>query len=218
MKKAVLFGASGLVGSWLLTELLNDPDYEKVIIVVRKDMGIRHPKLVSLTGDYNTLPLLQPGIDADEVFITLGTTQKKTPDRREYYQVDHDYPVLAAKIARDRGAKAVFIVTAVGANAKSGVFYIKTKGEAERDIIALNFDHTHIFRPSLIMGHRNEKRFLEKAFVKIWSVLNPVLIGNWLKKYRGMEAKDIARAMRSAAKMQSGKIRIYHWKEMQELL
>lgn len=218
MKKAVLFGASGFIGSYLLADLLNDADYAQVTIVVRKDAGIRHPKLKMLIGDYHSLPALKDELVADEVFITLGTTQKHTPDRKEYYQVDHDYPVLAAKMAKDNGAKAVFIVTAVGANADSNVFYIKTKGETERDIIALDFEHTHIFRPSMLMGSRKEKRSLEKFLVKIWAGVNLILVGKGLKKYRGIDGKDVAKAMINAAKKQSGKVNIYHWQEMNNLL
>ena len=101
MKKAILFGASGFIGSFLLNELLNNSEYESVTIVVRKDLNIQHPKLKTIIGDFNTLNSLKNEIIADEVFITLGTTKKNTPDTKLYYQVDHDYPVLAAKIAKD---------------------------------------------------------------------------------------------------------------------
>lgn len=217
MKKAILFGSSGFIGSFLLQELLNDANYEQVTIVVRRQPGISHPKLKVLMGDYHSLPNLEQDIIADEVFITLGTTKKNTPRQDEYYQADHDYPVLAATIARQNGASSIFIVTAVGANANSNIFYIKTKGETERDIIALKFNHTHIFRPSMIMGTRKEKRPLEKIFIKLWSVINPVLAGG-LSKYKGITGASIAKAMISAARLQSQKLKIYHWEEMMGLL
>ncbi len=216
MKNAILFGASGFIGSYLLDELLNSADYEKVTVVVRKNLNIDHPKLKTLIGDYHSLPGLKADIIADEVFIALGTTRKKTPDKDEYYRVDHDYPVAAAKIAKEKGAKSVFVVTAVGANAQSNVFYIKTKGETERDIITLDFEHTHIFCPSMLMGNRKENRSLEKVVMKIWTVINPVFTGK-LSRYRGIDGKDVARAMINAAKNQSEKVKIYHWKEMNEL-
>jgi uncharacterized protein YbjT (DUF2867 family) len=217
MKKAILFGASGFIGSYLLDELLNDADYEEVSIVVRKDMNINHPKLTTLIGDYHSLPGLSADIVADEVHITLGTTKKKTPNKDKYYQVDHDYPVLAARIARERGARSVFVVSAVGANAHSSVFYIRTKGEMERDILSLDFEHTHIFRPSMLMGNRKENRPLERIVMKIWKVIDPVFTGK-LSKYRGIDGKDVARAMNNAAKDQREKVKIYHWKEMNDLL
>lgn len=84
MKKANIYGASGLVGSYILKLLLNDNNYKEVIIVVRKDSGIQHPKLKSLIGDFSTLDSLAKNLAADEVYIELGTTQKKAPDRKEY--------------------------------------------------------------------------------------------------------------------------------------
>lgn len=217
MKKALLFGASGFVGSYLLDELLNNADYEKVTIVVRKPLNKNHPKLIMLTGDYHALTQLKEQIEADDVFITLGTTKKKTPDQQQYYQIDHDYPVLAAAIAKEKGATAVFMITAVGANPGSNVFYIKTKGEAERDLIALNYPHTHIFRPSMIMGNREENRPMERIFINVWKALNPLLAGR-LSKFKGMDGKDIAKAMNNAAKVPAPKLKIYHWKDMKELL
>ena len=217
MKKAILIGSSGFVGSYLLNELLNNPDYEQVTVVVRKDLNINHPKLKTLIGDYKSISTLKEYLVADEIFITLGTTKKNTPDPIEYYHVDHDYPVLAAKIARENGAKSVFLLTAIGANASSGIFYVKTKGEAERDVLALNFEHTHIFRPSMLMGDRKENRPMEKVFIRIWSVLNPVFVGR-LNRNKGIKGQDVARAMNNAAKIQTEKVKIYHWKEMMDLL
>ena len=218
MKKAIIFGASGFVGSQLLTELLNNSDYEKVIVVVRKDLNISHPKLLTLLGDYHTLLELKSKIVGDDIFIVLGTTQKHTPNKEEYYQIDHDYPLLAAKIAKGNGAKSLFLVTAIGANANSSFSYVKIKGEIERDCIALNFEHTHIFQPSMIMGTRKEKRPLEKMFIKLWSVINPLLLGSYLRKYKGIDGKDIAKAMNNSAKRQLEKVKVYQWKEMNDLL
>ena len=214
MKKALLFGASGFVGSHLLQELLNNTDYDQVTIVVRKDLAITHPKLTTLIGDYHSLPELKADLVADDLFIALGTTKRKTPDKAEYYRVDHDYPVLAATIAKENGATAIFIITAVGANADSGITYVKTKGQVEKAIIALDFQHTHIFRPSMILGKRSEKRLMEKSLIKLWNFINPVLP----VKYKGMDGKDIAKAMNNAANNQVEKVKIYHWKEMNQLL
>jgi len=216
-KKAVLFGASGFIGSYLLEGLLHDPEYSQVTIVVRKSLNKVHPKLKTLIGSYDSLESLAGEIEADEVFIALGTTKNNTPDQKQYYQVDHDYPVLAAKIARDKGAKAVFLVSAVGASASSSVFYVRTKGETERDVIALDLPETHIFRPSMIMGEREESRPMEKFLIKVFGVINPLFVGG-IQKYRGIEAKDIAKSMIAAARKPAGKVKIYEWGEMNELL
>lgn len=216
MKKAIVYGASGLVGSYILETLLNNPDYEQIIAVVRKDLNIRHAKLLTLTGDFYSLPDLTKGIAVDEVYIALGTTRKKTPDQKEYYRIDHDYPVLAAKSAKENGAKTVLLVSSIGANTKSKAFYTRTKGETEQDLINLDFDHTCIFRPSLILGNRKEKRIIEKTFMAVWKVINPVLSGK-MNKYKGIEAKNIASAMVGAANHPDGKVKIFYWKEMMDL-
>ena len=218
MKTAVVFGSSGFVGSHLLSELLNSSDYGQVTAVARKSLNITHPRLRTVIGDYNSLAGVKSEIAADEVFITLGTTKTNSPKKADYYQVDHDYPVLAARIAKERGAKSVFLVTAVGANGNSTLFYVRTKGETERDVIALDFEHTHIFRPSMIIGNRKEKRsLLEEALMKSWSALNPLLMWKG-DKYKGITGEDIARAMINSAKNQTEKLKIYHWREMHDLL
>lgn len=217
MKKAVLFGATGFIGSYLLEELLNNSDYELITVVVRKKIELAHPKLKMVIGDFQSLNELKNELVADDVFITLGTTKKNTPDQEEYYQIDHDYPVLATKIAKENGAKSVFIVTAVGANPKAKIFYSRMKGEVERDIIALDMDYTHIFEPSMILGNRTENRPSEKIFQKLTKLINP-LLGGKLKKYRGIEGKEIAIAMNNAGKTPSEKVKIYQWEEMQGLI
>ncbi|MEQ2527404.1 NAD(P)H-binding protein [Bacillaceae bacterium CLA-AA-H227] len=208
MKKAVIFGASGFVGSNLLEQLLMNDEYVQVTAIVRRGLPVHHPKLKILIGDFNTLPELKEQIEADEVFITLGGT---TP------QIDHDYPVLAAQIAKEKGAKSVFVVTAVGASIHSRMSYVKIKGEIERDLIALDFEHTHIFRPSMIMGNRGEFHLVEKIMMALWRVLNPFSIGR-VSRYKGMEAKNIARAMIYAAKIPFEKVKVYHWNDMNDLL
>jgi uncharacterized protein YbjT (DUF2867 family) len=218
MKKAIVFGSSGFVGSHLLGELLGGSDCEQVTAVVRKPLNVSHKKLKILIGDANSLPDLKGHMLADEIFIALGATKKTSPKKADYYKVDHDYPVLAAKIAKEKGVQSVFLLSAVGANPHSSIFYVRTKGETERDIIALNFEHTHIFRLSMIMGNREENRSsLEKILIKAWSVLNPLLVGK-ADRYRGLTGEDIAKAVYNSASHQSEKLKIYHWKEMKELL
>jgi uncharacterized protein YbjT (DUF2867 family) len=218
MKTAIIFGSNGFVGSYLLSELLNSSEYAQVTAVARKSLNIAHPKLKTLIADYNSLADVKSELAADEVFITLGTTKANSPNQADYYQVDHDYPVLAARLAKETGAKSVFLLTAVGANPNSKFFYARTKGETERDVIALNFEHTYIFRPSMILGNRKQKRSqLEESLIGFWSALNPLLMWN-ADKYKGITAEDIAKAMVKSAKNQTKKLKIYHWREMHSLL
>jgi uncharacterized protein YbjT (DUF2867 family) len=194
MKTAAIFGATGLVGSFLLRDLLDKPDYGLVIAFTRRDLGIDHPKLRTRKADFNALAGSDEPLQTDEVFLALGSTRQKTPDKQEYYRIDHDYPVLAARRAQAGGAKSIILVSAVGANPFSKAVYLRTKGETERDIVALGYERTHIFRPSMIVGHRKEYSPFEKPLAMIWPVLNPLLIGA-LDKYRSMTAEDIAKAM-----------------------
>jgi uncharacterized protein YbjT (DUF2867 family) len=213
MKSAILFGASGLVGSSLLTQLLDNPAYDKVIIVVRKPLPVQHQKLKTVIGDYAALPDLKQQLCADEVFISLGTTKKKTPDQNEYYQIDHDYPVLAASIAKINGARSVLLVSAIDANANSKIFYVRTKGQVEADIIALGFEHTYTFHPSLLVGDRKESRPMEKFFIGLFSILNPLLGGSW-KRYHSIHVKDLATAMINVANDPTVTVKRYQWQDM----
>lgn len=217
MKKAIVFGASGFIGSFLLAYLLDDPYYEEVIIVVRKPLDIHHPKLTTLVGDFASLPSLRERLIGDDVFIALGTTQKNTPDKVLYYQVDHDYPIRAATLAKENGASSVLLVSAVGPDLQSKVFYLRTKAETERDLAALGYSHTHIFRPSMLMGNRKEKRPLEKFLIGLFRIINPLFAGS-LSKYRGIEGKDLAKAMVAAAKNTDVRFKIYEWKDIRALL
>jgi uncharacterized protein YbjT (DUF2867 family) len=218
MKRAIVFGATGFVGSNLLGDLLERSDYESVTAVVRRDPGLAHPKLHILLGDLDSVGEGMSGSALDEVFIALGTTRKHTPDRTEYYRIDHDYPVAAARAAQALGARSVFLVSAVGADPASRVFYVRTKGETERDILALGYDHTHIFRPSMILGNRPEPRPLEHLLGRAWALLDPLLMGA-LDRYKGIRGEEIARAMgRAAADRRQERVAIYHWRQMQDLL
>lgn len=216
MKKALIFGATGFIGAQLLSMLLASEDYDRVTIVVRRDPGVTHAKLVTLVGDLDSLPALADWIEADDVFIALGTTKAKVPDETAYYRVDHDYPVQAAALGQTRGATAVFLVSAVGANAGSSTFYLRTKGQTERDVIALGFSRTHIFRPSQLLGQRAEERPLERFIISVWPAIDWMLVGG-ARKYRGIAGADVARAMVGAATESVPGSHVHEWEDMKAL-
>lgn len=215
-KRALLFGATGFVGGYLLKTLLENPAYDKVTIVVRRDPGISNPKLMTVVADFHSMEAMKGQIIGDDVFIAIGTTKKKTPDKNEYYQIDHDYPVKASTIARENGARTVVFLSSVGADSGSGVFYLKTKGDTERDIIALGYRHTHIFQPSMIMGKRAEQRPMEKIGILLAGLIGPLLQGG-LIKYRGAPARDIAAAMNEVAGKNLDGVAYYQWAEIAAL-
>jgi uncharacterized protein YbjT (DUF2867 family) len=217
VKTATIFGATGLVGSFLLRELLNKPEYGQVIAFTRRDLGIDHPRLRIRIGDFNTLTGSEDPLPTDDLFLALGSNRQKTPDQQEYRRIDHDYPVLAATRAKEGGAKSIFLLSALGANASSRAFYFRTKGETERDILALKYGQTHIFQPSMIIGQRSVYGPFEKTMATVWTALNPVLRGP-LDKYRAIPAEDIAKAMACSVNLQKGSVDIYQWREMNALL
>lgn len=213
MKSAILFGASGFIGSKLLKKLLDSPNYNQVTIVVRKDLKISHPKLKTILADYHSLGSVSSYLKADDVFITLGTTRAKVKSDKEYYEIDHDYPVRAAQICQQNGATGLFVVTAVGANSNSKAFYIRLKGEVENHLSELNYARTGIFRPSMLMGERDEFRPTEKIIMAIWKVISPLLAGS-MTKYKGITGSQVAQAMLSAAQYQKEKSQVYTFLEM----
>lgn len=212
-KSAILFGATGLIGKQLLYELLDCVAYVAVTAVVRRDTGIRHAKLKQLIVDYSSLSDIKEQLLADDVFCCLGTTSKKTPNLEEYYRIDHDYPVAAARYTRENGARAFLFVSAVGANPTSSNFYLRMKGETERDIISLSFEQTHIFRPSLLMGDRPEKRGIESLGGVVLKAFNSLLISN-LSKYKAIPSAWVAKALCRVALQGEQGVHTYYWADI----
>ncbi len=216
-KKALLFGATGLIGGHLLHELLDSPVYCNVTAVVRRDTGIRHPKLTQLFSDLQSIKEIEERVSVNDVFCCIGTTRKKTPDLKDYYRIDHDYPVAAAKVAKATGAEAFVLVSAVGANAGSANFYLRIKGETERDAVAEGPARVYIFRPSLLTGDRTEKRWTETVSAGLFKLINPLLIKK-LSKYRSIPATSVAKAMRRAAEQGARQgVYVYYWNDIIKL-
>jgi uncharacterized protein YbjT (DUF2867 family) len=128
---------------------------------------------------------------ADDVFCCLGTTMKKAGSRSEFYKVDFNYPLQIAKAALSNQAKRFAIVSAMGANSSSLIYYNRVKGEIEGSLKQLNFESLLIFRPSLLVGERNEQRFGEKMGERLSKMLNPLIPA----KYQAIEAQKVANAM-----------------------
>lgn len=192
--EAIIAGATGLIGSSLLQQLLDQPDYTMVTALVRKEIPLQHPKFRQVVLDFDQLENHQEHIKGDVVFCALGTTKNKTPDEAQYRKIDYQYPLDIAFIAQQNGASQYHLVSALGANPNSSIFYTRLKGEVERDLKTIPFKAIHIYRPSLLVGDRKEHRSAEGLMIGLMRVLNPLLIGG-LKKYRSIKIEKVASAM-----------------------
>lgn len=193
-KTAIVFGATGLTGSYLVKELTSDSRYDKVIVISRRSLGIDHPKLVEHITDLLNEDSWAELVKGHDVFCCIGTTRKKTPDKDEYYKIDFGIPKNAASAGKFNGAKTFAVVSAIGANSKSSIFYNKLKGEMEEAVKSNGPPKVFIMRPSIIAGPRGESRFLERIGLGIFKLLGFVFVGP-LRKYRLIHAKNIAIAM-----------------------
>ncbi|WGQ07591.1 oxidoreductase [Pedobacter gandavensis] len=193
-KKAIILGASGLIGTSLLTQLLDSPDYTAVLVLVRKKLNREHPKLEQLVVDFDHLNDYGSEIQGNVVFCCLGTTKSKTPDVEQYRKIDYLYPLDAAAIAQANGASQYHLVSSMGANPNSSIFYSRTKGETERDLQSIPFKSIHIYRPSLLDGDRQEHRPAEGLMIGLMRFLNPIMLGA-LRKYRSIKVENVALAM-----------------------
>lgn len=192
--KAVIAGASGLIGSYLLDILLKEPFNDEVLVLVRKVLPIHDQKLVQLIIDFDKLDKHADAITGHALFCCLGSTKKKTPNLTVYRKIDYEYPLRLAQIAGQNGIKHYHLVSALGANSKSSNFYLKMKGEVEDAISQTGIKCLHIYEPSFLTGNRKEFRPLEKFMLPLMKVIDPLLIGR-LKKYRSIPAQTVAMAM-----------------------
>lgn len=192
--KAVIAGASGLIGSKLLEILSQEPFYDEVLILVRKELPVRHKKLVQLVINFDNLQEHAAAITGHAVFCCLGSTKKKTPELTDYRKIDHDYPLQLAQLAKQNGMKQYHLVSSLGANAKSSGFYLKIKGETENDIQKVGLKCLNIYQPSFLTGDRTENRPVERFGSSLMKFIDPLLLGS-LKKYRSIPAETVAKAM-----------------------
>ena len=193
-KTAIILGATGLTGSILLEKLLDDNRYKTIKLFSRKEIDGLPSKVKQFVGDILELEKFKKDFIANEVFCCIGTTAKKTPDKILYKKIDFGIPVTAAKLSKANGIPTFLVVSALGANATSSIFYNKTKGKMEQAVLLEKIEKTHILQPSIIGGNRKEQRIGEKIGLAVFKLFQPLFFGK-LKKYRITEAEDIAQAM-----------------------
>ncbi|MFL5346829.1 MAG: NAD(P)H-binding protein [Hyalangium sp.] len=212
-RSALVAGASGLVGGFLLESLLESPLYREVCSLGRRALPRQHPKLTQRTVDFARLePEALPS--SDDAFCCLGTTIKKAGSQEAFRAVDHDAVLAFAKAAHKAGARRFLLVSSLGADARSRIFYNRVKGEIEDNLQSVGFESLVLLRPSLLLGDRTESRPGERAAVAVTKVLGPLLhpfIG------RPIEARTVARAMVALARETTRGVRVALSGELQEL-
>lgn len=196
-KSALLIGATGLVGREVLQYLCEREEYAAIQVIARNSISFTHPKLHVLVKE---LELVEEGDleIVDDFFCCLGTTIKKAGTKEAFELVDVEYPVKLAALAKKRGALHMLVISAIGANINSNVFYSQAKGKMEKYVTEIGLKRLSIFRPSLLVGEREEFRFGERIGEVVLNILSPFLIGP-LKKYRAIDAKQVALSMVATA-------------------
>lgn len=192
-KSVVILGATGLVGSALLEELIQDPQVSEIRILTRRPLAFSSEKIKLIQTDLS-MPAPDAFANATALYCCIGTTRKKTPDQTQYRAIDYGMTLAAAAAAKNAGATEVHLISAIGADTQSKIFYSRLKGEIERDLQALSFERTLIYQPSILIGPRPEKRFGEKIAQLLSPLFDLLLIGS-LQKYHSISAKELAMAM-----------------------
>jgi len=215
-RTALIAGANGLVGSHLLHLLLADESYKKVRALVRRALPIEHPKLDQRIIDFDSLELHAQVVSGNDVFCCLGTTMKKAGSKAAFEKVDFTYPYEIAKIARVNGATQFLVVTAIGADPHSSVFYNRVKGRIEEAVTKLPYRAVHVFRPSLLHGDRQASRPLETLGIFAMRLAAFAMVGR-SKKYRPIQAATVAQAVLNIARKNLHGIHVYESDQIQTI-
>lgn len=207
-KTALLAGATGLIGSHLLPLLLASERYSKVLVVGRRPLALNHPKLVQVVAELDRLDEHGPRLIADDVFCCLGTTLRQAGSKEAFYRVDFTYVVALATLAARNFAAQFMVVSSLGAEAQSRVYYSRVKGEMEDAVRQTPLRAIHIFRPSLLLGERATPRLGERVAAALLALARPLLLGP-LRQYRAVPATAVAAAMLRAAEDDGGGVRVH---------
>lgn len=196
-RTALIVGSTGLVGGHLLGHLLRDAVYDRVTALVRRHQAEPHLRLVEHVVDFERLFETAGDWEADDLYLCLGTTMAAAGSREAFRRVDHHYTLEVARLARERGARRLGLVSSIGAEVGARSFYMRVKGETERDVEALGYASVHLLRPSLLLGERALRRRGEAMGGAVTRAMSWAMVGA-LRKYRPIPAERVAAAMMAA--------------------
>ena len=194
MKTALLFGSSGLIGSNLLDNLINNNNYNKIKIFVRGLPSINNSKVEVIKTDFLDLDTLKENLIGDDCFFCIGTTHKDTPDKNEYRRIENDLPVHLAKIAKLNSINNFIYVSSIGANPKASSTYLKNKGQVEEELKKIGFSNLSIIQPSFLVGNRKDFRIVEVLGIPVMKFLSLFFFGGF-KKYTPIKVEIVVNAM-----------------------
>lgn len=209
LRIAMVLGATGLAGKAVTEELLNHEDWDEVRVLLRTPLALEHPKLKQNIIEWDHLAKYSELFkDVHSVFCCLGTTIKKAGSQEKFERVDLQYPLEAATLAKENGAKQFLLISSMGASAKSRIYYNRIKGKVEDGLIAIGFQGMHIFRPSLLLGHREEFRLGERVAAGLMKAMDRLMVGD-AAKYRAIQGATVAKAMVNIASAETQGLHIY---------
>lgn len=210
---AVLLGASGATGQKLLPLLLDDPRYGKVITLSRRPTSITHVKLEHRIVDFDDLAPGFEGLAVDDCYCTFGTTIKIAGSEAAMIRIDHEYVLDFAKAGLAAGATRFAYLSAANAGAESSVFYARLKGRTEEALKALGFADLAIYRPSMIVAERTDRRWVEAMLFPLLPVADKLMTGSF-SKYRSIPVENLAKAMAAFSGQQGSGTRVLYWQDM----
>ena len=212
MRTAILAGASGLIGRELVQKLIVSDDYRLIYIISRKKSGLVNEKIKEQVIDFDKISELKFDVPIDDVFCTLGTTMKQAGSRDNFKKVDFEYVVALANVGKKAGASKFLVISAMGADPKSSVFYNKVKGMTEEALTKVGFNQLVILRPSLLLGERSEIRIAERLSGFFMKALNFLIPDN----YKAIKAEKVAGYMLKNALKSTGSVSIIKSGEMHQ--
>ena len=216
MIKITLFGPTGLIGNEILNLLENDIDFENINVVSRRPVELKSKKSNLNIIDFKDFNSYLNVIDgSDVVLAAIGTTQSKVGfNKKKYREIDFDIISNAVKACKEKNVKHFSFVSSAGADINNKSFYLKLKGEIEKEVESKQLNSSTVYRPSLLLGNRKENRFGEK----VAQILIPLISFLFPDNYKPIKASDVAKAMVTESKKIKTGFKIYHYRDILKLI
>jgi len=214
-KQVTLFGATGLIGGYLLKFLLKDSDIHLINLVCRKPFHLQHDKINNIVIDFEDFSSILNSVSGSEiVFVSIGTTMSKVNgDKQKYKSVDFDIIFNIAKACKQKNVRQLIYVSSLGANSNSSNFYLRLKGEIDEAIAELNLNSTSVFRPSVLLGKRNESRPGEKILQFVMPLLDFIIPSD----SKAIKAEDVAKSMLNNSKNYKSGFHIFQYNQIKNI-